>query len=63
MGKATYINGLYVVQLALKPQYIAHASIQQLNINTLYRQLGHIGKDILQKVAKIGDFNFIGTLA
>ena len=27
VGRATYINGLYVIQLALKPLYIAYASI------------------------------------
>ena len=27
VGRATYINGLYIVRLALKPRYIAHATI------------------------------------
>ena len=62
VGRATYINGLYVVRLAPKPYYIAHATIQQLDINILYQRLGYIGKDVLRKAAKIGDFNLIGTL-
>ena len=63
VGRVTCKNGLYVVRLAPTPQYTAHAFIQQLNINILYRRLGHVGKDILQKVAKMGDFTLIGTLA
>ena len=63
VGKATYKNSLYVVQLALIPQYITHASIQQLNINILHQELSYICKDILQKIAKIGDFSVTGTLA
>ena len=27
VGRATYINGLYVVRLAPKPYYIAHATV------------------------------------
>ena len=36
VGRATYTNGLYVVQLALKPYYIAYATVQQLDINILH---------------------------
>ena len=63
IGRATYKNGLYIVQLALMPQYTAHAPIQQLDINTLHQRPGYVGKDILQKVAKMGDFILIGMLA
>ena len=63
MGRATHKNGLYIMQLAPTPQYTAYTFVQQLDINILYQQLGHIGKDILQKVAKIGNFILIDTLA
>ena len=36
--------------------------VQQLNINILHQQLGYVGKDILQKVAKINNFSLIGAL-
>jgi hypothetical protein len=49
VGRATCKTGLYVVHLATKPQYIAHASVQQFDINTLHRQFGHVGKDAPQK--------------
>jgi len=62
VGRATCTNGLYVIWLAPKPQHIAHATVQQLNINILHQRLSYIGKDVLQKVAKIGDFNLTGTL-
>jgi hypothetical protein len=62
VGRATCTNGLYVIRLAPKPQYIAHASVQQLDINILHQRLGHVGKDVLRKVAKMGDFNLTGTL-
>jgi hypothetical protein len=36
VGRATCKNSLYVVRLALMPQYTVHASVQQLDINTLH---------------------------
>ncbi len=62
VGKATCINGLYMVQLTPKSQYIAHAFVQQLNINILHQRLGYVGKDVLRKMAKMGDFSLIGML-
>ena len=38
-----------MVQLATKPQYIAYASVQQFDINTLHRRFGYVGKDAPQK--------------
>lgn len=38
MGRATCIDGLYIVQLAPKPQYIAHALIAKRQISQTIKE-------------------------